>query len=106
MQVEFEDGSQLTVKRGDIFTLEEELPKRVRSRLVSVPGTSIWGIEDACLLTCCPFLLGHECHPGTVQSHQGSPLSQGTGAGGSHPLCVSQGVIPGGLCRGDTLIHF
>ncbi|EHH59098.1 Lysine-specific demethylase 4B [Macaca fascicularis] len=32
-QVEFEDGSQLTVKRGDIFTLEEELPKRVRSRL-------------------------------------------------------------------------
>lgn len=32
-QVEFEDGSQLTVKRGDIFTLDEELPKRVRSRL-------------------------------------------------------------------------
>ncbi|XP_063085237.1 lysine-specific demethylase 4B isoform X3 [Cavia porcellus] len=32
-QVEFEDGSQLTVKRSDIFTLEEELPKRVRSRL-------------------------------------------------------------------------
>lgn len=31
--MEFEDGSQLTVKRGDIFTLEEELPKRVRSRL-------------------------------------------------------------------------
>lgn len=35
MQVEFEDGSQLTVKRSDIFTLDEELPKRVRSRLVS-----------------------------------------------------------------------
>jgi len=34
-QVEFEDGSQLMVKRGDIFTLDEELPKRVRSRLVS-----------------------------------------------------------------------
>ncbi|XP_042525889.1 lysine-specific demethylase 4B isoform X1 [Dipodomys spectabilis] len=32
-QVEFEDGSQLTVRRGDVFTLEEELPKRVRSRL-------------------------------------------------------------------------
>uniref|UniRef100_A0A286XE99 [histone H3]-trimethyl-L-lysine(9) demethylase n=1 Tax=Cavia porcellus TaxID=10141 RepID=A0A286XE99_CAVPO len=32
-EVEFEDGSQLTVKRSDIFTLEEELPKRVRSRL-------------------------------------------------------------------------
>lgn len=41
LQVEFEDGSQLTVKRGDIFTLEEELPKRVRSRLVSVLGTSL-----------------------------------------------------------------
>lgn len=48
LQVEFEDGSQLTVKRGDIFTLEEELPKRVRSRLVSVLGTSLWGVEDAC----------------------------------------------------------
>uniref|UniRef100_F6U3W6 [histone H3]-trimethyl-L-lysine(9) demethylase n=1 Tax=Ornithorhynchus anatinus TaxID=9258 RepID=F6U3W6_ORNAN len=32
-QVEFEDGSQLLVKRGDIYTLEEELPKRVKSRL-------------------------------------------------------------------------
>lgn len=49
MQVEFEDGSQLTVKRGDIFTLEEELPKRVRSRLVSVPATSVSDIEDTCL---------------------------------------------------------
>lgn len=34
LQVEFEDGSQLMVKRGDIYTLEEELPKRVKSRLV------------------------------------------------------------------------
>ncbi|XP_021488615.1 lysine-specific demethylase 4B isoform X1 [Meriones unguiculatus] len=38
-QVEFEDGSQLTVKRGDIFTLDEELPKRVRSRLSLSTGT-------------------------------------------------------------------
>ncbi|XP_034353330.1 lysine-specific demethylase 4B isoform X2 [Arvicanthis niloticus] len=38
-QVEFEDGSQLTVKRGDLFTLEEELPKRVRSRLSLSTGT-------------------------------------------------------------------
>lgn len=38
LQVEFEDGSQLMVKRGDIYTLEEELPKRVKSRLV---GTKI-----------------------------------------------------------------
>lgn len=34
LQVEFEDGSQLMIKRGDIYTLEEELPKRVKSRLV------------------------------------------------------------------------
>lgn len=40
LQVEFEDGSQLMVKRGDIFTLDEELPKRVRSRLVS--GRTGW----------------------------------------------------------------
>lgn len=35
-QVEFEDGSQLVVKRDDVYTLDEELPKRVKSRLVSV----------------------------------------------------------------------
>uniref|UniRef100_A0A671P507 [histone H3]-trimethyl-L-lysine(9) demethylase n=1 Tax=Sinocyclocheilus anshuiensis TaxID=1608454 RepID=A0A671P507_9TELE len=34
-QVEFEDGSQLTAKRDDVYTLDEELPKRVKSRLVS-----------------------------------------------------------------------
>ncbi|EPQ08007.1 Lysine-specific demethylase 4A [Myotis brandtii] len=32
-QVEFEDGSQLVVKRDDVYTLDEELPKRVKSRL-------------------------------------------------------------------------
>lgn len=35
MQVEFEDGSQLTTKRDDVYSLDEELPKRVKSRLVS-----------------------------------------------------------------------
>lgn len=40
LQVEFEDGSQLMVKRGDIYTLEEELPKRVKSRLVGIKGRS------------------------------------------------------------------
>lgn len=44
VQVEFEDGSQLMVKRGDIYTLEEELPKRVKSRLV---GTKIANNEPA-----------------------------------------------------------
>ncbi|TRZ02635.1 hypothetical protein DNTS_000621 [Danionella cerebrum] len=34
-QVEFEDGSQLTAKRDDVYTLDEELPKRVKSRLSS-----------------------------------------------------------------------
>ncbi|KAM8929974.1 lysine-specific demethylase 4A [Pelodytes ibericus] len=32
-QVEFEDGSQLVVKRDDVYTLEEELPKKVKTRL-------------------------------------------------------------------------
>ncbi|KAH0618704.1 hypothetical protein JD844_018134 [Phrynosoma platyrhinos] len=31
--VEFEDGSQLMAKRDDVYTLNEELPKRVKSRL-------------------------------------------------------------------------
>ncbi|KAL1776917.1 lysine-specific demethylase 4C isoform X1 [Sigmodon hispidus] len=31
-QVEFEDGSQIAMKREDIYTLDEELPKRVKSR--------------------------------------------------------------------------
>ncbi|XP_055068905.2 lysine-specific demethylase 4A [Misgurnus anguillicaudatus] len=31
--VEFEDGSQLTAKREDVYALDEELPKRVKSRL-------------------------------------------------------------------------
>ncbi|KAM4641068.1 lysine-specific demethylase 4A [Discoglossus pictus] len=32
-QVEFEDASQLPVKRDDVYTLDEELPKKVKSRL-------------------------------------------------------------------------
>lgn len=35
LQVEFEDGSQITVKREDIYTPDEDLPKRVKSRMVS-----------------------------------------------------------------------
>ncbi|XP_062455315.1 lysine-specific demethylase 4C isoform X2 [Rhea pennata] len=31
--VEFEDGSQLAMKREEIYTLDEELPKRVKARL-------------------------------------------------------------------------
>ncbi|KAF7250221.1 Lysine-specific demethylase 4C [Varanus komodoensis] len=30
--VEFEDGSQIATKREEIYTLDEELPKRVRAR--------------------------------------------------------------------------
>ncbi|OWK12188.1 hypothetical protein Celaphus_00003301 [Cervus elaphus hippelaphus] len=48
-RVEFEDGSQLTVKRGDIFTLDEELPKRVRSRLsvsTGAPQESVFSGEE------------------------------------------------------------
>ncbi|XP_040819668.1 lysine-specific demethylase 4C isoform X2 [Ochotona curzoniae] len=31
-QVEFEDGSQIAMKREDLYTLDEELPKRVKAR--------------------------------------------------------------------------
>lgn len=40
--MEFEDGSQLVVKRDDVYTLDEELPKRVKSRLVSVFSVCPW----------------------------------------------------------------
>ncbi|XP_022537458.2 lysine-specific demethylase 4C isoform X3 [Astyanax mexicanus] len=40
-QVEFEDGSQVLAKREDIYTLEEDLPKKVKGRLVS------WREEEA-----------------------------------------------------------
>lgn len=38
--MEFEDGSQLTAKRDDVYTLDEELPKRVKSRLVNAIQTT------------------------------------------------------------------
>ncbi|KAM4708756.1 lysine-specific demethylase 4B-like [Discoglossus pictus] len=40
-QVEFEDASQLMVKRSEIFTMEEPLPKRVRCRLSLSTGASL-----------------------------------------------------------------
>uniref|UniRef100_A0A8D1S5Y6 [histone H3]-trimethyl-L-lysine(9) demethylase n=1 Tax=Sus scrofa TaxID=9823 RepID=A0A8D1S5Y6_PIG len=38
-QVEFEDGSQIAMKREDIYTLDEELPKRVKARFHLQKGT-------------------------------------------------------------------
>jgi hypothetical protein len=35
VQVEFEDGSQLVLKRAELWTDNEELPKNIKSRLVS-----------------------------------------------------------------------
>lgn len=46
-QVEFEDGSQLMVKRSEIFTLEESLPKRVKCRLSVSTGASLDDMEEA-----------------------------------------------------------
>ncbi|XP_073698126.1 lysine-specific demethylase 4C isoform X2 [Garra rufa] len=34
-QVEFEDGSQVLAKREDIYTLNEDLPKKVKGRLIN-----------------------------------------------------------------------
>ncbi|KAM8939760.1 lysine-specific demethylase 4B [Pelodytes ibericus] len=45
-QVEFEDASQLMVKRNEIFTLGEPLPKRVRCRLSLSTGASLEGTGD------------------------------------------------------------
>ncbi|XP_029943521.1 lysine-specific demethylase 4A [Salarias fasciatus] len=44
--VEFEDGSQLTAKRDDVYTLEEELPKRVKSRLSKASDMRFDGIFE------------------------------------------------------------
>uniref|UniRef100_A0ACB8F1K4 Lysine-specific demethylase 4B n=1 Tax=Sphaerodactylus townsendi TaxID=933632 RepID=A0ACB8F1K4_9SAUR len=49
-QVEFEDGSQLMVKRGEIYTLEEELPKKVKSRLslsTGAPQEDVFSGDDS-----------------------------------------------------------
>ncbi|KAJ8375233.1 hypothetical protein SKAU_G00058130 [Synaphobranchus kaupii] len=43
-QVEFEDGSQLTAKRDDVYTLDEELPKRVKTRLSTASDMRFDGI--------------------------------------------------------------
>lgn len=63
--MEFEDGSQLVVKRDDVYTLDEELPKRVRSRLVSVfcvPLVPAWGEGNRQGCALCFFLMvvGHK----------------------------------------------
>uniref|UniRef100_A0A8C9WI36 [histone H3]-trimethyl-L-lysine(9) demethylase n=1 Tax=Scleropages formosus TaxID=113540 RepID=A0A8C9WI36_SCLFO len=41
-QVEFEDKTQMTLKRSELHTLDQELPKRVRCRLVSVTESTRW----------------------------------------------------------------
>ncbi|KAM5192184.1 lysine-specific demethylase 4B isoform 2-T2 [Mantella aurantiaca] len=45
-QVEFDDASQLMVKRNEIFTLEEPLPKRVKCRLSISTGAPLEGTGD------------------------------------------------------------
>ncbi|KAM4574217.1 lysine-specific demethylase 4A-like isoform 1-T1 [Fundulus diaphanus] len=44
--VEFEDGSQLTAKRTDVYSLDEELPKRVKSRLSKASDMRFDGIFE------------------------------------------------------------
>ncbi|XP_057697381.1 lysine-specific demethylase 4A isoform X2 [Corythoichthys intestinalis] len=44
--VEFEDGSQLTTKRDDVYSLDEELPKRVKSRLSKASDMRFDGIFE------------------------------------------------------------
>ncbi|GAA6088771.1 lysine-specific demethylase 4C isoform X6 [Tachysurus ichikawai] len=47
-QVEFEDGSQVLAKREDIYTLDEDLPKKVKGRLSTA---STMRFEDAFFTT-------------------------------------------------------
>uniref|UniRef100_A0A672J4P1 [histone H3]-trimethyl-L-lysine(9) demethylase n=1 Tax=Salarias fasciatus TaxID=181472 RepID=A0A672J4P1_SALFA len=49
--VEFEDGSQITVKRDDIYSLDEDLPKRVKSRLVNYQSVYFGVLIEANLET-------------------------------------------------------
>ncbi|KAK2585911.1 hypothetical protein KPH14_010495 [Odynerus spinipes] len=46
----FEDGSQLALKRNDIYSLQEDMPKRVRSRLSVATEMKhryhLYGVED------------------------------------------------------------
>ncbi|KOX81382.1 putative lysine-specific demethylase 4B [Melipona quadrifasciata] len=48
--VSFEDGSQLPLKRNDIYSLQEDMPKRVRSRLSVATEMKhryhLYGMED------------------------------------------------------------
>ncbi|XP_062308360.1 lysine-specific demethylase 4A [Osmerus eperlanus] len=44
--MEFEDGSQLTAKRDDVYSLDEELPKRVKSRLSKASDMRFDGIFE------------------------------------------------------------
>lgn len=53
-QVEFEDSSQLMVKRGEIYTLEEELPRKVKSRLVGILWATL--VQNPKLLVLFPRL--------------------------------------------------
>uniref|UniRef100_A0A8C2YMS8 [histone H3]-trimethyl-L-lysine(9) demethylase n=1 Tax=Chinchilla lanigera TaxID=34839 RepID=A0A8C2YMS8_CHILA len=85
-EVEFEDGSQLTVKRSDIFTLEEELPKRVRSRLSLSTGAP----QEA------PFP-GEEVKA-AKRPRVGVPLAAG-------PAAEDSGHSPDYLAFGERLLH-
>uniref|UniRef100_A0A8P4FVX1 Lysine-specific demethylase 4B n=1 Tax=Dicentrarchus labrax TaxID=13489 RepID=A0A8P4FVX1_DICLA len=49
-QVEFEDGSQVLAKREDVYTLDEDLPKKVKRRLVSIRLTGM-RFQDAFFTT-------------------------------------------------------
>uniref|UniRef100_A0A7N6BW84 [histone H3]-trimethyl-L-lysine(9) demethylase n=1 Tax=Anabas testudineus TaxID=64144 RepID=A0A7N6BW84_ANATE len=59
--VEFEDASQISVKREDIYTLDEDLPKRVKSRMPVIYRRSlrllVWILRFWLLLMAPPTLL-------------------------------------------------
>lgn len=79
--MEFEDGSQVLAKREDVYTLDEDLPKKVKRRLVSIRLTESNILMPAgrfSEFTHCPFLMSHNpvdslkhALPGRLLHHAG-----------------------------------
>lgn len=79
IQVEFEDGSQLSAKREDVYSLNEDLPKRVKTRLVSSPKVMSAWLKLSSVNRLCLFLIHFKEHFKACAScgYQSDPGSKG-----------------------------
>uniref|UniRef100_A0A3Q3DWB4 [histone H3]-trimethyl-L-lysine(9) demethylase n=1 Tax=Hippocampus comes TaxID=109280 RepID=A0A3Q3DWB4_HIPCM len=94
-QVEFQDKSQLLLKHSEIHLLDQELPKRVRTRLVSI----LWGAT--------PMLPETPMDTGGALSHLNSDplLSAQSPAPPSHNISDSYMPSSGYVSYMETLLH-